>query len=1094
MDSSATSALTASTATRGAGSRNSVSSGGSLGQDMSQRSARARTSTTRGVRRPLGARLSSRRSNAVRRPAPPAPPAPTTPGAPATSTASASSAKSGGAPSATRRAHSRRSGSRLSGKSVARADAATVVSRRTDGASSSLLRDLAMTTGVAPYSGCRICSPTKGGPLSRSASTAAKGARSPSSPRARASRMSASSFSESTRVLRDMKEAAASFDVADSENGSAAESPTSRRPSMMSGRRATMSQLMDMGDRLHREHSEMSEGLARGEYAAVSARGVDVIRLTLRKFGPHDPRLLYPMLLVARAQLKLGRTRVALEYLTSANLFVQDHPECWESRDTIPHAIAVYNDLAHIYMRERDYVRARDLYSRVCQEMTAYGGDLGTAYVNLGLAHQYTESGVEAREMFVRAVNWRAQRLGADHVQTARASAHLGELLVMLGAHAEALPAFVRSYAGLARADVPLEQAKISLRVATCLRELGKPEEAQVAAERALRLRELELGAGHDDTCEAMVELGRTQQDQGKLEDALVLYRRALRELREAAVDEAVEAGSTATGGEEAASHALAMTKCVAAIGDVHVLEADTAAALDAYTTAEALAASALGPAHAETVALGGRIADVLFQNGRADAAATKYAHILSQCNVLLPPEAAAAVEDAQRQAALAPDPFTSTMGPHEVPIESFVEDERPSGSRFAGTDRGRRDDIEDDRADSTFAESFELSQTLSRQLAAAATGEVQHGSSVGIEDLSAVGEDVSVADDTLGGGVLSDAAPRHSPHHHVAAAPPPSLRKHEARPARADPQAASVHVSFAPNGTADSRDGGGGGASLRGTGAAYALVPPTPAAEGIGGVGAPLRRAELGHELDALESALREDDATRDVTKFTFTPDAARLQRSQRLGRPLARELAASAAEARRSSSSRAAEAEADSAYLAQGGEKVARPEVTLPSVVSSSVSASAATQALLLNNLGNVLRGRVDRSGSAGAALACYRRSLALYSKAYGPDYVANATVHINIGNVLLSAGKLGEAKHEYMLATALRERLLGKDHPDTACCYRNLGTVYVRSGHRGDAVPWLRKAVRILSAHYGSDHATTRDANSILAAASRRVTKTE
>ena len=64
------------------------------------------------------------------------------------------------------------------------------------------------------------------------------------------------------------------------------------------------------------------------------------------------------------------------------------------------------------------------------------------------------------------------------------------------------------------------------------------------------------------------------------------------------------------------------------------------------------------------------------------------------------------------------------------------------------------------------------------------------------------------------------------------------------------------------------------------------------------------------------------------------------------------------------------------------------------------NTVNASCATQALLLNNLGNALRMRVDRSGGAGAALACYGRSLELYTQAYGAEYFVLATVYTNIG----------------------------------------------------------------------------------------------
>ena len=60
------------------------------------------------------------------------------------------------------------------------------------------------------------------------------------------------------------------------------------------------------------------------------------------------------------------------------------------------------------------------------------------------------------------------------------------------------------------------------------LKEQGKLEEAEVLSRRALEGSERVLGVDHPDTLNSVNKLGSLLQDQGKLEEAEVLFRRAL--------------------------------------------------------------------------------------------------------------------------------------------------------------------------------------------------------------------------------------------------------------------------------------------------------------------------------------------------------------------------------------------------------------------------------------------------------------------------------------------------------------------------------------------------------------------------------------
>jgi Tetratricopeptide repeat len=62
-------------------------------------------------------------------------------------------------------------------------------------------------------------------------------------------------------------------------------------------------------------------------------------------------------------------------------------------------------------------------------------------------------------------------------------------------------------------------------------------------------------------------------------------------------------------------------------------------------------------------------------------------------------------------------------------------------------------------------------------------------------------------------------------------------------------------------------------------------------------------------------------------------------------------------------------------------------------------------------------------------------FKRALAIYEKAAGPEHPAVATLLNNIGQVDKVQGRYGEAEPLIKRSLAIREKVLGRNHPDVA-----------------------------------------------------------
>ena len=106
-------------------------------------------------------------------------------------------------------------------------------------------------------------------------------------------------------------------------------------------------------------------------------------------------------------------------------------------------------------------------------------------------------------------------------------------------------------------------------------------------------------------------------------------------------------------------------------------------------------------------------------------------------------------------------------------------------------------------------------------------------------------------------------------------------------------------------------------------------------------------------------------------------------------------------------------------------------------------------------------------------GESERIYRRALATFEKAIGPEhYEVAATLH-NLAAVLVTGGHLEEAERYYRRSLGIKEKLLGAESPDAALTRNNLGSLLTIAGRPREAAPLLESAVAILEKRLTSEH---------------------
>jgi tetratricopeptide (TPR) repeat protein len=100
-------------------------------------------------------------------------------------------------------------------------------------------------------------------------------------------------------------------------------------------------------------------------------------------------------------------------------------------------------------------------------------------------------------------------------------------------------------------------------------------------------------------------------------------------------------------------------------------------------------------------------------------------------------------------------------------------------------------------------------------------------------------------------------------------------------------------------------------------------------------------------------------------------------------------------------------------------------------------------------------------------------YRRSLAIYESALGPDHVEVGSILNNLGGLYENQGRYAEAEPLHQRSLAIRERTFGPDDPKVATSLNNLALLYEAQGRYAEAEPLFQRSLAIRERSFGPDH---------------------
>jgi tetratricopeptide (TPR) repeat protein len=120
----------------------------------------------------------------------------------------------------------------------------------------------------------------------------------------------------------------------------------------------------------------------------------------------------------------------------------------------------------------------------------------------------------------------------------------------------------------------------------------------------------------------------------------------------------------------------------------------------------------------------------------------------------------------------------------------------------------------------------------------------------------------------------------------------------------------------------------------------------------------------------------------------------------------------------------------------------------------------------------------------GQYDEAEAIHRRTLALRTGLFGPEYLATAESVHNLARTLLAQGRLAEAEPLERQALATRIRLRGGEDAEVADSFSNLGSILLNEGNRAEAETTFRKVLALRRKLFGQEAAGVADSLSNLA----------
>jgi tetratricopeptide (TPR) repeat protein len=120
-------------------------------------------------------------------------------------------------------------------------------------------------------------------------------------------------------------------------------------------------------------------------------------------------------------------------------------------------------------------------------------------------------------------------------------------------------------------------------------------------------------------------------------------------------------------------------------------------------------------------------------------------------------------------------------------------------------------------------------------------------------------------------------------------------------------------------------------------------------------------------------------------------------------------------------------------------------------------------------LNNLARLY----ETQGRYADAVPLYKRSLAIFEKALGPDHPDVAQALNNLAVIYVDQGRYADAEPLYKRSLAIIEKALGPNHPEVAQSLNNLAGLYEGQGRYADAETLLKRSLAIGEKALGPDH---------------------
>jgi tetratricopeptide (TPR) repeat protein len=111
--------------------------------------------------------------------------------------------------------------------------------------------------------------------------------------------------------------------------------------------------------------------------------------------------------------------------------------------------------------------------------------------------------------------------------------------------------------------------------------------------------------------------------------------------------------------------------------------------------------------------------------------------------------------------------------------------------------------------------------------------------------------------------------------------------------------------------------------------------------------------------------------------------------------------------------------------------------------------------------------------QAGDYRSAEPPFRRALALWEQASGPNHPDVAIALNNLAELYRAQGRYAEAEPLYQRALAIFEKTLGPDHPNVAMSLSNLAALYNGQGRYGEAEPLLKRALATFEKALGPEH---------------------